>query len=165
MVKWLIIAIMFAFCVAGGYLFSMKYKRREQFYHALIMFAQKLDLEINYSREQLKSLILSMDDKTKKNLFSLDKNFLAYLDGKEELSQDKLFSGCKILKNEEKETIFLFFKSLGRSDALGQSKDIQNFIKRFDESLNACSADNKKYGSLCFKLGIIAGLFMVVVLI
>ena len=141
--KWIIIAILFAACVAGGYLFSMKYKKRQSFYSALILFAQKLDVEINFSRERLKNLILSMDEKTKKNLYGIDKNFLTYLDGSSELTGEVLFKNFNLLKPEEKETVFLFFKSLGRSDVLGQSKEIQNFVKRFDESLSKCAQDNK----------------------
>ncbi len=163
--KWIVLAVMFCLSVMVGIMFSAKYKKRELFYSALIMFAQKLDVEISFSRERLKNLINNMDEKTKKNLFGLDKNFLTYLDGKEELSMEKLFKNCPVLKNDEKETVFLFFKSLGRSDALGQSKEIQNFIKRFDENLSKCASENKKYGSLCFKLGIIVGLFMIVVFI
>ena len=110
--KWVIIAILFGICVAIGYLFSMKYKKRVQFYTALIMFAQKLDVEINFSRERLKKLIEGMDEKTKRNLFGLDKNFLNYLSGSEELTQEALFKNCPVLKPEEKEMVFLFFKSL-----------------------------------------------------
>ncbi len=163
--KWVLLAVLFAVCVAIGYVFSMKYKRRVQFYSALILFAQKLDVEINYSRERLKKLIENMDEKTKKNLFGLDKNFLNYLSGSEQLTQEALFKNCPVLKPDEKQMVFLFFKSLGRSDVSGQSKEIGNFLKRFDENLTKCAAENKKYGSLSFKLGIIAGLFVVVILL
>ena len=77
--KWVIIGVLFSLCVAIGYIFSIKYRRREQFYSALIMFAQKLDVEINFSRQRLKKLIADIDEKTKRNLFGLDKNFLHYL--------------------------------------------------------------------------------------
>ncbi len=163
--KWLIIAVIFVVCVGIGLIFSSKYKKREKFYSALILFAQKLDVEINFSRERLKNLITSIDEKTKSNLAGLDKNFMHYLNGETELSQNELFKNIQFLKNEEKETIFLFFRSLGRSDVLGQSKEIANFTKRFDENLSKCSLENKKYGSLCIKLGVIAGLFMIVILI
>ncbi len=163
--KWLFLALMFGLCVFVGYFFSMKYKKRLNFYSALILFAQKLDVEINFSRERLKKLIENIDEKTKKNLLGIDNNFLAYLNDNQELTYELLFKNCNILKQDEKEMIFLFFKSLGRTDVIGQTKEIQNFLKRFDDKLNKCLSDNKKYGSLCFKLGIIAGLFIVVILI
>ena len=163
--KWVLIAVLFAACVLIGWIFSMRYKKREWFYSALIMFAQKLDVEINFSRERLKKLIEAMDEKNKKNLYGLDKNYLTYLDGTAELSQEALFKNIQILKADEKETIFLFFFFFCRSDVMGQSKEIANFSKRFDESLSKCSQENKKYGSLCIKLGVIAGLFLLVILI
>lgn len=163
--KWIIMGVLFCVCVGVGYLFSMKFKKRVQFYSALIMLAQKLDVEINFSRERLKKLIESVDDKTRKNLFEVDNNFISYLDSEGELDMNKLLAKCTFLKNDEKEMVYLFFKNLGRSDVTGQTKEIQNFLKRFDDNLAKCTTENKKYGSLCVKLGIIAGLFMVVILI
>ena len=163
--KWIIMGVLFCVCVGVGYLFSMKFKKRVQFYLALIMLAQKLDVEINFSRERLKKLIESVDDKTRKNLFEVDKNFISYLDSEGELDMNKLLAKCTFLKNDEKEMVYLFFKNLGRSDVTGQTKEIQNFLKRFDDNLAKCTTENKKYGSLCVKLGIIAGLLMVVILI
>lgn len=163
--KWIIMGVLFCVCAGVGYLFSMKFKKRVQFYSALIMLAQKLDVEINFSRERLKKLIESVDDKTRKNLFEVDKNFISYLDSEGELDMNKLLAKCTFLKNDEKEMVYLFFKNLGRSDVTGQTKEIQNFLKRFDDNLAKCTTENKKYGSLCIKLGIIVGLFMVVILI
>ena len=163
--KWIIMGVLFCVCAGVGYLFSMKFKKRVQFYSALIMLAQKLDVEINFSRERLKKLIESVDDKTRKNLFEVDKNFISYLDSEGELDMNKLLAKCTFLKNDEKEMVYLFFKNLGRSDVTGQTKEIQNFLKRFDDNLAKCTTENKKYGSLCIKLGIIAGLFMAVILI
>lgn len=163
--KWILIAVLFSICVAIGYAFSVKYKRRVQFYSALIMLAQKLDVEINFSRERLKTLISNIDDAAKKNLFGIDKNFVAYLGSETDLDMNKLFEKCSFLKSDEKEMVFLFFKNLGRSDITGQTKEIQNFLKRFDDNLTKCTAENKKYGTLCLKLGIIAGLFLTVILI
>lgn len=163
--KWILMAIVFTCCVVVGYIFSIKYKKRMLFFSSLVMFAQKLDVEINYSRERLKILIEGIDEKGKKNLLGIDKNFLAYLAGSEELSQEVLFKNISILKNDEKEVVYLFFKSLGRSDVIGQSKEIQSYIKRFEDSSTSAIAENKKYGSLCFKLGIVAGLLAIILLI
>ena len=137
--KWIIMGVLFCVCAGVGYLFSMKFKKRVQFYSALIMLAQKLDVEINFSRERLKKLIESVDDKTLKNLFEVDKNFISYLDSEGELDMNKLLAKCTFLKNDEKEMVYLFFKNLGRSDVTGQTKEIQNFLKRFDDNLAKCT--------------------------
>lgn len=163
--KFVLLALLFAISVVTGYIFSLKYKKRQKFFSSLIMLAEKLDVEINYSRERLKILISDFDEKQKKTLFGIDLNYLAYLDGKVELSNQTLFKNINFLKENEKDIVFIFFKSLGRSDVENQSKEIKSYIKRFEEQSKICDNDNKKYGSLCTKLGVIFGLFLIIVLI
>ena len=69
------------------------------------------------------------------------------------------------MKDNEKDLIFTFFKSLGRSDVDSQSKEIKNFQMRFDELVSTTTQENKKYGALSIKLGLIVGLIVVVIFI
>ena len=163
--KWILIGILFIACVTIGYIFSIRYKKRVAFFSALILLAQKLDVEINFSRERLKKLIESSDEKMKSNLLGIDKSFIQYLESGGELNSTRLFEKCSLIKNDEKEIITIFFKNLGRSDVENQTKEIKNSIIRFEKLLNESSAENKKYGKLGIKLGIIAGLAMIVILI
>ena len=89
--KWIFIVIIFLVCSFLGYSFSLKYKKRMSFYSALIFLAQKLDVEINFSRERLIKLIESCDEKTHSNLFGIDKSFIEYLTQGGELTCEKLF--------------------------------------------------------------------------
>ncbi len=162
--NWIIIAILSSVCILIGYIYSLKYRRRYNFFRALVMLCQKLDVEINFSRERLKNLFSNFDDKTKRSLQGLDKNFLDYLENNVPLEEDKLFKGMNFLKQNEKDTIFLFFKSLGRSDLDNQSKELKNYEKRFEELSTLATTENKKYGTLSIKLGIVAGLMVVVLL-
>lgn len=163
--KYVLLGIMFGVCVFVGYLFSLKYKKRQKFFSTLIMLAEKLDVEINYSRDRLKKLITEFDESHKKNLLSVEQNFIDYLDGKCELTSENLFKNVNILKASEKDFLFIFFKNLGRSDVENQTKEIKNYIKRFEEMSKTSDIENKKYGSLSLKLGIVAGLFLIVILI
>jgi len=165
MIKYVLLGMLFCVCVFVGYMFSLKYKRRQRFFSSIILFAEKLDVEINYSRERLKKLILEFDVSQKKNLCGIDENYIDYLDGKGELTSASLFKNISILKASEKDLLLLFFKNLGRSDVENQSKEIKGYIKRFETLSSASDTENKKYGSLCTKFGIIAGLFLVVILI
>ena len=165
MVKYILLIILFCISVFVGYFFSLKYKRRQKFFSSLIIIAEKLDVEINYSRERLKKLILEFDSTQKKNLCGVDNNFIDYLDGNWELTKENLFKNISILKASEKDLIFLFFKNLGRSDVENQSLEIKGYIRRFESLSSACETENKKYGPLCMKFGIIVGLFLVVILI
>ena len=122
-------------------------------------------MEINFSRERLKKLIEAFDEKSKKNLMGIDTRFLKYLEDGGELTSERLFDKKSILKNEEKELITLFFRSLGRSDVENQSKEIKNYISRFEKLLSESSAEYKKYGKLGTKLGIAGGLAIVILMI
>ena len=80
-------------------------------------------------------------------------------------NKESLFKNINFLKNDEKDVIFMFFKSLGRSDVDSQSKEIKNYQTRFESFSSTANNDNKKYGALSIKLGIIAGLFLIVLFI
>ena len=162
--KLIVIGILFCCCMLVGWVISLKYQNRKKFFLALISFANKLSLEINFSRERLKILIENFDDSTKKHLLGIDKRFLDYLDRKCELTQECVFSNANILKADEKDAILLFLKMLGRSDVENQTKEIQTFVSRFEELKQQSILEYKKYGSLSFKLGIVAGLFVAVIL-
>ncbi len=163
--KIFLLFLLFSICVLVGYMFSLKYKKRQKFFSSLIMFAEKLDVEINYSRDRLKKLIEEFDANSKKHLLGVDDNYINYLQGDDELTGEKLFKNVSILKPSEKDLIYLFFKNLGRSDVENQTKEIKNYVKRFEQQSQVCDTENKKYGSLCTKLGIIVGLFVIVILI
>ena len=163
--KYIIIAILFVICLVVGYTFFNKYNKRKKFFKALIMLAEKLTVEINFSRERLKVLIENFDKTTKQNLLGIDEGFLNYLDRKTELNDKEIFKKTDVLKKEEKDFILLFLKTLGRSDVENQTKEIANFTKRFEEFKAVSDVEYKKYGTLSLKLSLIAGLFFVIVLI
>lgn len=163
--KFIILILIALICIFIGYIFSKKYKTRSNFFQALLYLCQKFDIEINYSRERLKNIFLNLDDKYKKDLKGIDGNYIAFIDKESPLDKDSLFKNITFLKDSEKELIFSFFKTLGRSDVDSQSKEIKNFQNRFESIANNAQSENKKYGSLSIKLGIIAGLLIVVIFI
>lgn len=163
--KYVLILTVFSVCVFVGYHFSIKYSRRKKFFSAIISFANKISLDINFSRERLKVLIQNFDENTKKHLLGVDERFLDFLDKKCELESEAIFGKIDILKKEEKDLLLLFFKTLGRSDVENQTKEIQAFISRFSEVKDLCDKEQKKYGSLSLKLGFVVGLFFAVVML
>ena len=163
--KYLFLAVLSGISVYIGYIFSRKYKIRANFFQALVMLCQKFDVEINYSRERLKNIFLGLDEKQKKKLQGIDINFLSYINNETNFDRDSLFINLRFLKEEEKDVIFMFFKNLGRSDVDSQSKEIKNFQTRFETLSVTANNENKKYGSLSVKLGIVAGLVIIVILI
>ncbi len=163
--KILLLAFMACLTIYIGYLFSKKYKTRANFFQALVLLCQKFDVEINYSRERLKNIFNNLDEKQKHKLHGIDNNFISFMNKETPLEREFLFKNIKFLKEEEKDIIFMFFKSLGRSDVDSQSKEIKNFQTRFESLSSSASSENKKYGSLSIKLGIVAGLVIIVLFI
>lgn len=163
--KVVILILIALICVLIGYIVSKKYRVRANFFQALLYLCQKFDIEINYSRERVKNIFLNLDEKYKKDLKGIDVNYISFLDKQVPLDKDNLFKNITFLKENEKEMIFSFFKTLGRSDVDSQSKEIKNFQTRFDELAKDVNSDYKKYGSLSIKLGIITGLLIIVIFI
>ena len=162
--KYFLIILLFAICVFLGFLFSLKFKRRAKFFKSLILLSQKLDVGINFSRERLQNLFTELEEATKKDLAGLHENYIEYLKGEQDLSSTVLFKNISFLKDGEKDIVFMFFKMLGRTDVESQTKEIKNFQIRFEELSNSATIDNKKYGSLSLKMGVILGLISVVIL-
>ena len=163
--RYVLIVVLFCVCVFVGYYYFSKFDKRKKFFSAIIMLAEKLSVEINFSRERLKVLIENFDSVTKKNLLGIDEGFISYLDKKTELNEKEIFKKATCLKQDEKDFVLLFLKTLGRSDVENQTKEIQNFVKRFTDIKGICDVEHKKYGTLSLKLSIIAGLFFAILLI
>ncbi len=163
--RYVLIVFVFCICCFVGYIFSIKYTKRKRFFNSIILLADKLSLEINFSRERLKVLLENFDATNKKYLLGIDERFIDYLDKKCDLTLEEVFKKADCLKAEEKDFVLLFLKTLGRSDVENQTKEIQSFISRFNEMKTQCDNDQKKYGSLSIKLGIIVGLFAVIIMI
>ena len=163
--KYILLIALLIVCVLIGYIFSRKYSTRANFFKAIISLCQKFDIEINYSRERLKNIFLNLDENIKKDLKGIDKNYLSFIDKETPLDKNSLFTGINFLKEEEKDVLFNFFRVLGRSDVESQSREIKNFLKRFEELSQTAITENKKYGSLSIKLGVIAGLVLIVLVI
>ena len=51
--RYILIAVLFVVSLVVGYIFYSKYDKRKKFFTALIMLAEKLSVEINFSRERL----------------------------------------------------------------------------------------------------------------
>lgn len=162
--KYVFIFFAFCLCVLVGYAVSLKYTKRRNFFQSLVDLSTKLSLDINFSRDKLKNLIENYDNSSKKFLCGVDEKFLSYLAKKEELNSNVMFKDCEFLKNDEKDLVLLFFKALGRSDVENQTKEIKNFGEKFSQIKDICEVEKKKFGGLSLKLGIVAGLFLAIIM-
>ena len=163
--KYVLLITLSCTSIFAGYFYSKKYRKRSKFFQSLVSLCQKFDVEINFSKERLKNIFANIDEKQKHDLCGLIENFISFIEQENPLEKETLFKGIAFLKEDEKDIIFMFFKTLGRSDVDSQSKEAKNYLSRF-ESLSVSSInDNKKFGSLSIKLGIVGALFIAVLFI
>ncbi len=163
--KFIFLLAIAGVCILIGFIYSKKYRQRANFFRALVMLCQKFDVEIKFSRDRIKNIFVNIDDKQKQHLCGLTNNFISFIEMENTLEKDTLFKGISFLKEEEKDVIFMFFKTLGRSDVDSQSQETKNYQSRFETLSSSANNDYKKYGALSVKLGFVVGAFLIVLFI
>lgn len=169
-VKWwsmtviLILLIIFCFGLIG-YKLSAFYISRKKFFSSLEILMSNLELDVSFSKDKLKNLILkNSENLNSKELVEFCKKYFELLDKKQKLDFE-LVNEIKILKKEEKDLIFLFFNSIGKLDAYSQSKEIKMYQNKVNEYYLQASDECKKYAGLYIKLGIIFGILICLLII
>lgn len=142
------------------------YRRRKRFFDDLILFCEKLCVDISFSKENLSAIISNSKANFSKDFKAVVNGYLDFLNLKtNEVSSELLFKKQSIISQDEQENIVLFFKSLGRLDASNQIAEIVNFKEKFFEFKKKAEDENKKFGSLSLKLMLLFGALVVIVLI
>lgn len=149
-----------------GYGLSSYYRKRFRFFKDCTSFASKLIVDINFSKTNLKEIINSNLNSYAGEFKHILNGYLNYLSSEAVLiSETLLFKKNTFLNDEEKQTLFLFFKSLGRYDAENQIKEIQNFTAKFQDLQKTAELESKKYSALYIKLGLMLGILVAIILI
>jgi stage III sporulation protein AB len=164
--KYLLIAIIVMGVSYIGYGISRYYRKRKRYFEDLILLSERLSVDISFSKDNLQTILKNSIDSYGNDLKSSIKGYMEFLKNNEkELSNNLIFKKSSLIKDEEKETVFLFFKSLGRLDASNQVSEINNFKIKFVSLRDDAENDNKKFGSLSFKLAILFALMIIILLI
>lgn len=166
MLKILSVIAIILICGFIGFSLSKYYINRKKYFTELSLFLNSLSLDINFTQEKLIPII-------EKNINNINlpelkltvSNYLSLLKNKKDIEKDLVFTGVTILKNNEKEYLYTFFKGLGRFDCNNQLKEFEKYSKVIDTSIAETTKDSSKYASLYTKLGIIFGLFLALILL
>ena len=161
--KVILILLLVVLCGMVGYGIGYSYKQRKKFFDAYLSFLQNLKSDIGFSASKLKDII----EKSKNNTSSRDfKNFLDnYLQSITDESKPSLFKGIKFLSSDEQEDIANFFMQLGKTDIFNQIDLIKQNIEKVKLQCENVKKDSDKYCPLYTKLGVLAGLFLALVII
>lgn len=147
-----------------GFAVGGKYKRKVRLYEDLLLFCGKAKSDICYFQSRLYDM-LSPENKNYGEEF--DRLCLyarnSVMDGKNPIADSRAVS--KICGFRDDGVVAEFFSSLGGSDGKNQKTRIEGYESVFTARLAAARGEMKSKGGLCGKLGIFAGLFVVILCI
>ena len=151
-------------CIAACSLVGLKlYKdsvNRVKYFEGVLSLINTLISEIQFRRQNLKSILRDFCDNNKTPFVVHVKEFLTHLETNEEFKPSKLH-----LKNEETEEVKHFFSSLGTSDSDTQLVVLDTYKVKFEELRKHYADRHKKYGSLYLKLSFLLGLALGIVIL
>lgn len=164
--KILLLCLIVTCCTYIGYGLSSYYRKRHKIFRDCHSFANKLIVEINFAKNNLKEIITNSINSYSSDFKGILNGYLNYLNSDAKiLNDEQLFKKNSMLSQDEKQTIFLFFKSLGRYDAQSQIIEIEHFQQKFEQLEKSADAENKKYSALYIKLGLLFGVLIAILLI
>lgn len=143
-----------------GLSFKRFYKKRFELITDLRELCENLKARINFSHELLPTVLKEYNAKTKE--LSCMLKFLAESErNKDDLMQ--LFDEKHI--RSEKEMLVKFFSRLGKSDIESEIEGIEALLLKLQALERSAEADVRQKGDLYFKLGIMAGIALAVIII
>lgn len=154
MIKFVCLLVIFIGVSYIGISLSINYSKRERFFNELISFCNVLFNNIKFNKSKLKVVIKENLDNYKTELKDYLQN---YLENKE--------VKISLLTEYENSKVNEFFVSIGKLDSFGELNNIENYKIIFNEFYNDCKLNNKKYGNLYSKLGVIFALILVILFI
>ena len=155
MLKLLLAAVLFSACVGSAYWLTLRYRKRRDFFYNLWLFHERLINEVSYTRIPLTKF-------TEKYEFSGDfQRLLADKRG------DFRGGKCNIGYLTEEENKFLcdYFGMIGGSDAKSQQAYLSALRGEIEERRSNGENIYKKYFALYLKLGVLAGLVLVILVV
>lgn len=152
--KLLLCGLAIAFCTLLGYLAAGKYRARMRFFAQIYELNERYLTELKYRRTPLPSFLASC--KLSGDLQKAVESFLAKKQPKTDLSY---------LTAEEREEIDAYFAQLGRGDARSQLACFEGKRAFLLERKESSASEAKKRGELYLKLGALAGLAIVILIV
>ena len=155
MLKFLLCVLALGGCMAAAYLFTRKYKLRRAFFYDLDLFNERLVNEVSYTRVPLPVFV---------EKYTFGGDFKKMLDGKKGDFGRENYS-FSYLTCEERKFLSDYFLLVGRSDAASQRTYLSAVRGEIGERRRAAEDAYKKYFALYMKLGFLAGLILIILIV
>ena len=140
-----------AFCTYVGYKYSLRYKKRRQFYADWYKFDINMKCELAFLQNGLKDI-------TEKENGAFFDNLKAYI-----------FNGKRnqiaFLKKSEENFFYDFCNNLGKTDSKSQQEYILSVNEKIKSVLSESEKEEKTRSVLCIKLGFLTGLAVLILVV
>lgn len=154
MIKIISLLIMLIGPTYVGFEVALNYSKKEKFFSELNLFCNMLSNNIKFNKNKIKTVIFDNLDNYSNDLKDCLKNYI---------ENKKLY--VDFLNKYQNTKVSEFFNGLGNFDSNSEISYIENYKLLFQEFGNKCKEDNKRYGSMCSKIGVIVGLVLVILFI
>lgn len=152
-------------CCYGGVLIKRYYADREKFYAEAEAFAAYLSSELGFRKTPLPTLICKFSEERKGAFSGVLKRFGAALSLG--VAQDKAATdaadGAK-LRAEEKKQLKEFLSALGKTALSDQLEGAGRAQSEFAAKKAKCAEESKRLGGMYFKLAVLIGIALIVLL-
>lgn len=148
--KLLLSAVIVAFCTLLGYLAASKYRARKKFYAQMYAFNERYLNELTYARRKLKELLEEIGESG--DFYELFK---------QKGGEIKL----EYLSKQEKGECADYFRMLGAGDSFSQKSYFSSKKEMLESKKGETEKESAARGSLYLKLGLLAGLAFVILII
>ena len=153
-IKLLLSGLIIAFCIFIGYLAANKYRLRKKMFTQLALFNERYLTELTYSRKPLSEFIREYE-----YTGDFGKNLESYIDTR---NTDFSYS---YLSGDEKKWCDDYFGMLGKGDSASQKAFFSTQKAVLENRKTESERDAKSRGELYLKLGLLAGLAIVILII
>jgi stage III sporulation protein AB len=166
MERYVLLVGVFLLSVGVGFLIYRRFRERRNFYQSLLSFCNHLEMEIGFSKRTVSEIIGAYSDGYNKNLSKTLQEFRGMIDGRVDITRESLEAVMwSELKPEERGRLLDFLYELGRAGAREECEKIKNARSVFDDSYTRATEALRRDASIYFKICILVGIGMVVLLL
>jgi stage III sporulation protein AB len=166
--KWLGALLLISATTYAGFEFARRFTNRPRQIRQLKNALQVLEAEIVFGQSSIHDVFLYLSKQLPNPLahfftmlteqLQINQHMTLYSIWKKTLDQ---FWPKTAMKKIEKEIMEQFGQTLGQHDFIQQQKHIQLALSHLDRELVNAEEENKKYGHMSKSLGVLAGLFLI----
>ena len=142
---------------------SLALKRRAEELRGIIYAVEHIKTGISFDRKSVPSLLSELEKERCRLFYAVGKEAVGktVAEAYEKVKKENV----SFLSESDIKTVDLFFSALGRSGADGQTSLCDGTLSRLSKQLSEADEKYKKYGGVFSKSGILAGLFIVILLL